>query len=148
MPAYLVICIPLFNDVIQEELDEWLYMLKHAEVREDFQSPYMQRVAERLSLLKLPPKDLAAYRQYRAASLKERDRIVSAKEEGMEKGREEGMKKGMEKGMKKGMEKGREEEKLAIAKNMLFQLGLDIDMVQKATGLARAALAQLQAAGK
>ena len=106
MPEYLVICIPLFNDEIQEELDEWLYMLKHAEVREDFQSPYMQQVADRLSVLKLPPKDLAAYRQYRSASLKERDRIVSAKEEGMEKGLKQGEKKGLEKGLKKGMEKG------------------------------------------
>ena len=135
MPAYLVICIPLFNDVIQEELDEWLYMLKHAEVREDFQSPYMQRVAERLSLLKLPPKDLAAYRQYRAASLKERDRIVSAKEEGMEKGREEGM--------KKGMEKGREEEKLAIAKSMLKDQE-PIEKIVRWTGLRLDAIKKLQ----
>ena len=61
---------------------------------------------------------------------------------------EEAAQRGMKQGEQKGMEKGRAEEKLAIAKNMLFQLGLDIDTVQKATGLARAALAQLQAAGK
>ena len=55
--------------------------------------------------------------------------IASAKEEGLEQGEK----------------KGRAEEKLAIAKHMLFQLGLDIDIVQKATGLARAALEALQA---
>ena len=41
----------MVGDEIQEELDEWLYMLKHAEVREDFQSPYMQQVADRLAVL-------------------------------------------------------------------------------------------------
>ncbi|MEM7055872.1 MAG: Rpn family recombination-promoting nuclease/putative transposase [Bacteroidota bacterium] len=86
MPEYFVISIPLFNDVIREELDEWLYMMKHSEVREEFQSPYMKKVSERLMLLKLTPKELAAYRKYRSESLKERDRIVSAREEGIEEG--------------------------------------------------------------
>ena len=50
--------------------------------------------------------------------------------------RQEGMQLGIEQGIEK------------TAKNMLFQLGLDLDTVQKATGLARAALEALQAAGK
>ena len=57
MPEYLVICIPLFNDIIQEALDEGLYVLKHTAVRADFQSPYMQQVAARLAVLKLPAPD-------------------------------------------------------------------------------------------
>jgi hypothetical protein len=133
LPEYFVISVPLFNDVIREELDEWLYMLKHSEVREDFRSPYMRKVYERLRVLNLPAKDLAAYRKYRTDSLKERDRIVSAKEEGREEGRQEGR------------EEGREEEKLGIAKHMLFNLQIDMDTVQKATGLSRAALEALQA---
>ncbi|MEM7055390.1 MAG: hypothetical protein AAF392_00660, partial [Bacteroidota bacterium] len=92
-----------------------------------------RKVYERLRVLNLPAKDLAAYRKYRTDSLKERDRIVSAKEEGREEGRQEGR------------EEGREEEKLGIAKNMLFNLQIDMNTVQKATGLSRAALEALQA---
>lgn len=46
LPEYFVISIPLFNDVIKDELDEWLYMMKHSEVKEYFKFPYMKKVAE------------------------------------------------------------------------------------------------------
>lgn len=66
MPEYFASSIPLFNDVIQEELDGWLYMARHSEIREDLQLPCMKKVSERLALLKLSPKEPAAYRKYRA----------------------------------------------------------------------------------
>jgi hypothetical protein len=40
-PEYFVISVPIFNDVINDEIDEWLYFAKHSEVRDDFKSPYM-----------------------------------------------------------------------------------------------------------
>ena len=60
-------------------------------------------------------------------------------QKGIEKGREEGINIGLEKGIEKGreeginigMEKGHQE----VARNML-QLGLDLNLIQKATGLA------------
>ncbi|BBJ31733.1 hypothetical protein RAS_08420 [Rickettsia asiatica] len=32
-PEYFVISVPLFNDVIRDEFDEWLYVVKHSELR-------------------------------------------------------------------------------------------------------------------
>ncbi|WP_341790175.1 Rpn family recombination-promoting nuclease/putative transposase [Rickettsia endosymbiont of Polydrusus tereticollis] len=88
-PEYFVISVPLFDDVVKDEMDEWLYMTKHSEVREDFKSPYMKKIAEKLSILKMTPKELKAYRDYMNKTLKERDYIVSAEEKGKVEGKAE-----------------------------------------------------------
>lgn len=44
-------------------------------------------------------------------------------------------KKGVEEGLEKGRERGREEEKIEIAKNMLFD-GIAVDVIEKYTGLS------------
>jgi len=49
--------------------------------------------------------------------------------------REEGRKEGRQEGMEKGMEKGMKEGKLEVARNML-ELGFDIAMINRATGLS------------
>lgn len=77
-PEYFIISVPLFDDVIRDEMDEWLYVVKHSEVREDFKSPYMKKVADRLSILKMTSKERVAYQEYMNKSLKERDYIVSS----------------------------------------------------------------------
>ncbi|MGX6959872.1 MAG: PD-(D/E)XK nuclease family transposase [Rickettsia endosymbiont of Pentastiridius leporinus] len=88
-PEYFVISVPLFDDVIRNELDEWLYVVKHSEVKEDFKSPYMKKVAERLNILKMTPNERAAYQEYMNESLKNRDYLVSAEEKGREEGKAE-----------------------------------------------------------
>jgi len=92
-PEYFVISVPVFNDVIKDELDEWLYIAKHSEVREDFKSPYMKKVAQRLNILTMTPAERKAYHEYMNKSLKERDYIVSAEEKGEEKAKTEIAKK-------------------------------------------------------
>ncbi|MCS6905433.1 MAG: hypothetical protein NZ576_08670 [Bacteroidia bacterium] len=60
-------------------------------------------------------------------------------EEGIEKGRKEGIKSGLKKGLKKGLKRGFEKgvlkERVRLAKIALAE-GLDIDTVQKLTGLS------------
>ena len=154
LPEYFVISIPSFNDVIKQEIDEWLYVMKHSAVREDFHSPYMSQVADRLSVLKLTSEERALYYQERFAAFKARDYLTSAEERGREEGMQKGIKKGMQKGIKKGreegreegmqkgIEKGREEEKLAIASNILSK-GYTHEEVQALTGLSMSQIAQL-----
>ena len=84
LPEYFVISIPSFNDVIKQEIDEWLYVMKYSEVREDFHSPYMSEVAARLSVLKLTSEERAFYYQEKFAALKARDYLTSAAERGRE----------------------------------------------------------------
>ena len=51
--------------------------------------------------------------------------------------------KGINVGIERGIEKGRQSTMLEMAKNMLHQLHLSIDLVQKATGMNRKDLERL-----
>lgn len=122
-PEYFVISVPLFNDVVRNEMDEWLYMMKHSDVKKDFKSAYMKKVAARLSILKMSPEERKVYNQYMNESLKERDRLISAEEKGEARGRAEGREEGIELGVQK------------TAINMLKQ-NLDITLIAEVTGLS------------
>jgi predicted transposase/invertase (TIGR01784 family) len=71
------------------------------------------------------------------------DIIMSAAEKLKREWLEEGMEIGKEKGRGEGMEKGIFTKAIAVAKNMLFKLKLDIDTVQQATELPRAELEKI-----
>jgi predicted transposase/invertase (TIGR01784 family) len=100
-PEYFIISVPLFNDIIHVEMDEWLYVMKNSAVQASFQSPYMKKVAERLSILKMNPKELQTYYEYQDEIHRMRDCYISAEE----------------KGIKQGIEKG----KMEVAKNLLLE---------------------------
>ena len=97
--------------------------MKHSEVKAEFKSPYMKKVADRLSVLKMTPAERKEYTAYRNESLKERDYIVSAEEKGIEIGKAEG----------KAEENIRV--KIEIAKAMLLD-GDSVEKVAKITGLS------------
>ena len=54
--------------------------------------------------------------------------------------------RGRAKGVQEGMQQGEQNKALAIARNMLFQLHLGLDVIEKATGLSKEELEQLQKA--
>ena len=114
-PEYFLISIPLFDDVIKQEMDEWLYLMKHSEVKESFKSPYMQKVAERLSILKMTNKERETYDTYLMDSMKGRDYLISAEE--------------------KGKAEGKAEEKIEIARKMLSK-GKNIEEIIDITDLS------------
>lgn len=114
-PEYFIVSIPLFDDVIKEEIHEWLYLMKHSEVKKDFKSLYMQKVAKRLNILKMTQQERKSYDTYLMESLKKRDYVISAEA--------------------KGIEKGIEQRTLDIAKNMLAK-NSDPDFISDITGLS------------
>lgn len=146
-PEYFIISVPVFDDVIKQELDEWLYLLKHSEIKESFKSPYMKKVAERLNIIKMTSTERAVYDRYVMDSMKDRDYLVSAEEkgrtEGREEGREEGRAEGRTEGREEGEVEGRMAEKQAIAKTMLLK-NIDHHTIAEVTGLSLADIAQLQ----
>ncbi|MEW9889998.1 MAG: hypothetical protein AB2989_06300 [Candidatus Symbiodolus clandestinus] len=113
----------LFNDVIKQEIDEWLYLMKHSEVKQEFSSPLMKKVAERLNVLKMNQKERIHYQAYVNESMKERDYLVSAEE--------------------KGREEGRQDERFAIAKKMLAK-GADLSDIEELTGLSSEEISRLR----
>ncbi|MEO1301351.1 MAG: hypothetical protein AAFU83_03880, partial [Bacteroidota bacterium] len=56
--------------------------------------------------------------------------------EGVEWGKKEGIEEGIERGMERGIEQGIQRRNLEIAKQMLSELGMDVDLVHRATGLS------------
>jgi predicted transposase/invertase (TIGR01784 family) len=116
-PEYFFISILLFDEVIHQEIDEWLYMMKHSEVREDFKSPYMKKVQERLAVLKRNEADRMAYYQYLKEAVHSQDILLAA----------------TEKGKPEGIQEGEKNMQLIIAKNLLQQ-GLSIENISSATG--------------
>jgi predicted transposase/invertase (TIGR01784 family) len=121
-PEYIFISVPQFDDQVRRELDEWLYVIKHSEVKPEFKSPYMQLVAEKLSILKMDTEMRNAYLNYKKVIHTYKDAIDTATDKGLSRGRAEGL------------AEGKIKERRAIAKNFL-EAGLDKHFIAKNTGL-------------
>ena len=125
-PEYFFISVPMFNDVINQEIDEWLYVMKHSETKEDFKSPYMKKVDERLNMLKMNDQDRDEYLYYLKEATHSQDILTAA--------RAEGEAKGIAKGIEKGIEKGAQQRTFEVAINMLRE-NIDIKTISLVTGL-------------
>jgi predicted transposase/invertase (TIGR01784 family) len=109
----------MFDDVINSEIDEWLYVMKHSEIRKGFKSPYMTKVAERLSVIKMSSEERNEYIYYQKQSVHSQDILNAAKVEGEAKGRAEGA----------------SDKAIEIARAMLLE-GDSIEKIAKITGLS------------
>jgi len=125
-PEYFFISVPMFDDVINSEIDEWLYVMKHSEIRQGFKSPYMTKVAERLSVIKMSSEERNEYIYYQKQSVHSQD-ILSAAEA---------------KGEAKGKAEGRAEEKIQIARAMLAKKK-PIEEIEEFTGLSKGEIEKL-----
>ncbi|MBH1988480.1 MAG: Rpn family recombination-promoting nuclease/putative transposase [Myxococcaceae bacterium] len=118
-PEYFFVCIPKFNDEIRSEIDEWLYMAKHEQIRPDFQSRGMEKVSERLQILKMTDVERRDYWRYLKQSASEQDYYLCAEA------------------------KGRAEGKVETAIKLL-KLGLDKSLIAAATDLVLEQIEQLE----
>jgi predicted transposase/invertase (TIGR01784 family) len=88
--------------------------MKYDHIPETFHSPYMQRVADKLSILKMTPAERDSYAYYLKQIYNDRDEFHAA--------------------VVRGLEKGREEEKKEMARKMLAK-GISVEDVKEVTGL-------------
>lgn len=123
LPEYFFISIPQFDDRLEKEIDDWLYVMKHSDVPKHFHSPYMEKVKERLNVLKMTVLERNSYFTYMKDVFTDRDSMFTSKEEG----REEGRKEGIEIAAKKMLQFGHPIDEVSKI------LGLDIDSLQKLT---------------
>lgn len=111
LPEYFFISVPLFNDRLEKEIDDWLYVMKHDDVPKNFHSPYMQKVADKLSILKMTPAERNAYYAYMKQVYTDRDSLETAlakgRAEGKEEGKEEGKAENSQEVAKRMIKKGR-----------------------------------------
>ena len=86
LPEYFFISVPLFNDRLEKEIDDWLYVLKYDGVPATFHSPYMKQVAEKLDILKMSKAERATYSSYLKVLYNDRDELQYAEAKGEAKG--------------------------------------------------------------
>ena len=129
-PEYFFISIPSFNDIIKQEIDEWLYVMKHDDVPKNFHSPYMKIVADKLAILKMTKDERDHYFYDRKKLYSDRDELDYAIRQGIAQGIEQGIAEGIERGIAEGEKKA----KIQIALNML-QLNVDTTIICSVTGL-------------
>ncbi len=124
LPEYFIISVPQFNDRLEKEMDDWLYVMKHEEIPAKFHSPYMKQVQEKLNILKMTPEERENYSYYQKKLYNDRDQLQAAESRGIEKGIEIGEARGETKAI----------EKTAI--NMLKEK-LDDSLIKSVTGLSQ-----------
>ena len=118
-PEYYMIYVEKFQDMIIEDIDEWVYFFKHGKIKEDFKSPGILLVAKKLNYLKMTEKEKRSYDDYLAYIGRELGILEAAKEDGRDEGRAEGIIEGSDKKAieiaKKMLEKGFATEDIADA---------------------------------
>lgn len=122
-PEYFFISVPMFDDVITAEIDEWLYVMKHSATRADFKSPYMHKVSERLAEVKMSTAERNSYYRYLKEAVHSQDVLAAAKD--------------------KGRQEGAREKAVEIAKIMLDE-GDSVEKISKITGLTAVEISKLK----
>jgi predicted transposase/invertase (TIGR01784 family) len=135
LPEYYLIKVNRFDDVAKDTLDEWIYFLKHEEIKDEFSAKGLTEAKAKLDLMKLPEAERRAYQRHMDDLHYQASMVQSSygigKIEGRKEGKEEGRKEGIEEGRKAGEDsKARE-----IARALKAQ-GTATRVIVEATGLS------------
>ena len=145
-PEYYIIPITIFNDVINDDLDQWIYAFKHSEVKAEFRAPGIEVMSEKLDILSMTNSEKRTYERYLETSASNRGTLSFAESKGRKEGKIEGKIEGIIEGEKVGMVKGKIEGKIeaniTTAKN-LKSYGVDSKIISEATGLSVAEIGDL-----
>ncbi len=118
-PEYYVIRVGKFSDEIHEAIDEWIYMLKHNEIKPEFTAKNIQTASEKLRVMNLDEAQRKAYDQFLNNQSYQSSMLWSSREEGKREGKED------------------------TARTMLAD-GVSVEQIMKYTGLRRDEVDQLR----
>jgi predicted transposase/invertase (TIGR01784 family) len=138
-PEFYLIKVNNFDNVARTPLDEWIYFLKNEEIKDSFKAQGLQAAKERLDILKLPERERQAYERYSDDLHYQASMVHSSYGSGKLDGREEGRAEGLA----EGRAEGRRESRREIARQ-LIALGLGLEQIESATGLAAEEIRELQ----
>ncbi|ONI46089.1 hypothetical protein AN642_00910 [Epulopiscium sp. SCG-B10WGA-EpuloA2] len=129
-PDYYLININKFNDIVETDLDEWIYMFKNSTVVENFKAKYMDKAQAKLSILKMTAKEKQQYEAHEKEKKIMMSVLKTTEAEGIAKGRAQGLAEGRA----EGEEKGRIDTLIRIIQNLKAQ-GADIEIIKTVTQL-------------
>ncbi len=133
-PEYYLINVERFADEMETDLDEWIYLFKHAALPPKCHAKNLENVSDKLNLLKMNSEERHRYDLYLMAMVNEQDAVETALNKGLQKGLEQGLEKGREEGLQEGREEGEETKARKIAKRML-EAGINIETIATMTDL-------------
>ncbi|WP_010168127.1 Rpn family recombination-promoting nuclease/putative transposase [Candidatus Epulonipiscium viviparus] len=113
-PEYYLINTRLFNDNVETDLDDWIYMFKNSEVREGATAKSIDKAKERLDVLKMSKKERSKYNNFLDERRKSASQYHTAYTEGIEQGIKQGIKQGIEQNKKEFVKRGLDK-KISIA---------------------------------
>jgi hypothetical protein len=108
-PEYYVLDVSHFNDVAKNTFEEWIYYLKHNEIKDDFKAQGLDKARKLLVYDQLTPEEKLSYDKNEDDKLGLENAFYSSKKLGKYEGKEEGLKEGIEKGKKIGKQEGKKE---------------------------------------
>ncbi|NEW60500.1 Rpn family recombination-promoting nuclease/putative transposase [Sulfurovum sp. bin170] len=141
-PEYYILKVNRFDNNAKDSLDEWIYFLKNAKIKDSFTAKGLKKAKKEFSVLNLKEEDRIAYSKYQSNLHYEASMIFSSY--GV--GKMEGVKEGIEQGIERGVEQERVEGRKRIeniAKNLLLAK-LDIEMIIQSTGLSKEEIEKLE----
>jgi len=113
-PKYYFINVEKYKNIINRNIDEWIYMLKNSEIKAGSKSKNIDKAAKKLEILNMSEEGRKHYERYLINVARERDMLQTAKDEGKTEGKIEG--------------------KIEIAQK-LIQKGFSDEEIQDLTGL-------------
>ena len=144
LPEYFYISVPLFNDRLEKEIDEWLHVMKYDQVPQNYNSPYMAQVAEKLTILKMSAEERDNYSYYLKKVYSDRDEMQAALDKGRLEGEAKGRLEGKLEGRLEGEVVGEEKSKLKIAARLLLKK-VPVEEIAQITDLT---ISQIEALAK
>jgi len=118
-PEYYLINVERFADEMKTDLDEWIYLFKHATLPPHCQAKNLDKARGKLDILKMSPEERHRYDLYLMALVNERDKIETAHNEGWQGGLREG-----------------ENVKARKIAQKMFKAGIDIETIATMTDLS------------
>lgn len=81
-PEYYLIRVNEFENIINAPIDEWIYMIKNSEVRDDFCSKNIDSAKEKLRIMNMSAEDRRKYDKFLVNLAAEEDVVETARQEG------------------------------------------------------------------
>ncbi len=152
-PEYYLIQVEKYPNVVKRAIDEWIYWFKNEKIKEGSHSKHIEKVAEKLDILKMSKEARKSYEKYLENLAADLNILETAHYDGYKEA-EEKYKKKLEQAKKKAEQerkekeqaKKREEEvreKLVETAKLLKNLGVDIDVIIQKTGLTQEEIEKL-----
>jgi predicted transposase/invertase (TIGR01784 family) len=87
-PEYYLIQVERFQNIVRKRIDEWVYLIKNSQVKEDSTSRNIHKAKEKLRYMNMTPEERKRHDRYLGNLARERDILLTEREEGQKEAEE------------------------------------------------------------